>query len=127
WDEAEAAATFEDRQVLADRLKGWESDPEFEQLYTEWATSVEQHRQEWMRQTQARVEERLASAEFAAIFPDASVVLEVDSLIASGSSQGPDVVGYGRKAAKQGAKHLKAVEKPVVIKVAHKIGHKFKP
>jgi predicted GTPase len=127
WDEAEAAIASKDRQVLADRLKGWESDPEFEQLYTEWATSVEQHRQEWMRQTQHRVEERLASAEFAAVFPDARVVLEVDSLTGNDGSEGPSVVGLGRKAAKQGAKQLKAIEKPAVLKVFHKFGYKFKP
>ena len=127
WDDAEAATAFEDRQVLADRLKGWESDLEFDQLYTEWATSVEERRQKWMRQTQDRVEERLESAEFAAVFPDANAVLEVDSLIASGDSARQGVAGYGRKAAKQGARQLQAIQKPVVLKVAHKFGHKFKP
>lgn len=126
WDEAEAAREA-DRKVLAARLKEWESDPEFDQVYEEWAESVDERLQEWKRHTQDRVEERLESAEFSAVFPDASVVLDTESLVASGGSGRSRVADQGRRVLRQGAERLKGIQKDTVLTVFHKFGYKFKP
>lgn len=126
WDEAEAARKA-DRGVLAARLKEWDSDPEFEQAYEEWAESVDERLQEWKRHTQDRVEERLESAEFSAVFPDASVVLETESLVGSGGSGRSRVADQSRRVLQQGAERLKVIQKDTVLTVFHRFNYKFKP
>lgn len=126
WDEAESAGDA-DKVALAARLKMWDSDPEFEQVYEEWAESVDERMDEWKRQTEERVEERLESVEFSAVFPDPREVLDTESLVASDDTDRSPIADYGRRVARFGAERLKVVQKETVLTVFHKFGYKFKP
>ena len=106
------------------RLEGWANDPEVQQLYREWAKRFAREQEEWQEATTARIEARLSSAAFVAVFPDSGAALDVDHLK---PSEEPLVRHVAADGAKQLAKSAAKASRETVTKIAHAFGGKFRP
>lgn len=123
FDDVGAAVDKSSRAAHADRLEGWASDQELQQHYREWATRFTRDLEEWQEATTARVEARLASAAFLSAFPGDGTDVEVDHL----RPEGPDLLDAAGPGARQLAEAAASAQRETVTKVAHALGHKFRP
>ncbi|WP_028064613.1 GTPase [Solirubrobacter soli] len=124
YDEIEQAPDATTRNAKIERLEQWSEDDELQQLYAEWTAEVERELQRWQQTTADRVEQRLHSAAFAAAFPALEDAIDLGRLAAEAGPGAKRVAGEGGRLAAGGASK---VEREIVLKVAHRLGHKFQP
>jgi predicted GTPase len=123
-DVAGAAHDLDALAARVNRLQEWTNDAGVQQLYREWAKRFARELKEWQEATTARIDARLASAAFVATFPDSGVVLDVDHLK---PDEEPVVRDAAAGGAKQLGKYAAKAPRETVTRVAHAVGHKFKP
>ncbi len=122
----DVAGTTDDDELQAtrvDQLRDWANNPELQQLFEEWSNRFVRDQEEWREATSARVEARLTSVAFAAAFPTSDTVLDVDHLAVEQGAKVQGAVG-GAKRLAEGAANA---SREGVTKVAHALGHKFRP
>lgn len=124
FDDVAGAVDDADALARAKRLERWANDPELQQLYAEWVARFAQEQVEWQEATTGRIEARLASAPFVAVFRESGAALDVDHLK---PEEEPILRNTAADGAKGLAKYAAKVPKDTVIKAAHRLGHKFKP
>ncbi|MCC5953691.1 MAG: 50S ribosome-binding GTPase [Acidimicrobiia bacterium] len=123
FDDIAATTDKNTRIARVKRLETWYDDPELQQLYREWATRFVRELEEWQDATTARLEARLTSVAFRSAFPETGRDLDVDHLT---PEEGP-ALSVAAEGAKGLARSASKAPKETVIKVAHRLGHKFKP